>query len=180
MSLERIREEFKDLAHDPISNIGLTVGLENDDNYKDWRVHMTGPKDSVYRGGIFALNVHFPDNYPNEPPEVCFITPIYHLNVNQKAQKNEEDEFDKLGHVSISTLNWWNPIYKMKEVLCNIYSLFYYCNPDSAYGIERAKEYYEEHGANYWEKAKIFTKKYANPKKLSSNFDRSQDWDFTI
>ena len=180
MYSNRVVEEYHKLKGYPIINCGISVCLVNDDSYKDWRVSMVGPKDTPYKGGIFFLNVHFPDNYPNEPPEVFFITPIYHLNVNPKAQKNEEDEFDKLGHVSISTLNWWNPIYKMKEVLCNIYSLFYYCNPDSAYGIERAKEYYEEHGANYWEKAKIFTKKYANPKKLSSNFDRSQDWDFTI
>ena len=179
MSLERIREEYQDLRMNPSSNLGLLVGLENEDSYKDWRVHMTGPKDSAYRHGIFILNVHFNDNYPNEPPEVCFITPIYHLNVNPKAQKNEGDEFDKLGHVSISTLNWWNPKYKMKEILCNIYSLFYFCNPDSAYGIDRAKEFKEDE-QTYWEKAKFFTKKYANPRNFISNFDRSQDWDFSL
>ena len=179
MSLERIREEYQDLRINPNSNLGLIVGLENEDSYKDWRVLMTGPKDSAYRHGIFILNVHFNDNYPNEPPEVCFITPIYHLNVNPKAQKNEGDDFDKLGHVSISTLNWWNPKYKMKEILYNIYSLFYFCNPDSAYGIDRAKEFKEDEQI-YWIKAKMFTKKYANPRNFISNFDRSQDWDFSL
>ena len=179
MSLERIREEYKDLNYNPNVNLGLTVGLEKEDSYKDWIVHMIAPRDSIYRNGIFALNVHFPDNYPNEPPEVCFLTPIYHLNINPKAPKNEGDEYDKLGHVSISTLNWWNPKYKMREVLYNIYSLFYFCNPDSAYGIDRAKEYIENDMV-YYEKAKIFTKKYANPWNFSKNIDRSQDWDFEI
>ena len=142
---------------------------------------MSGPEDTPYKGGLFILNVHFPDNYPNEPPEVCFITPIYYLNVNPKAPKNKSDEFDKLGHVSISTLNWWNPKYKMREVLYNIYSLFYHCNPDSAYGIDRAKEYNDfDYRMVYYEKAKYFTKKYANPKNSSINYDRSKDWDFTL
>ena len=109
MSFERIREEYNELSKDPITNCGMTVGLVNENSYKDWRVTITGPKDSVYRDGFFFLNVHIPDNYPNQPPEVCFITPIYHLNVNPKAPKNKEDGFHKLGNVCISTLNWWRP-----------------------------------------------------------------------
>ena len=144
---------------------------------------MSGPEDTPYKGGLFILNVHFPDNYPNEPPEVCFITPIYYLNVNPKAPKNKSDEFDKLGHVSISTLNWWNPKYKMREVLYNIYSLFYHCNPDSAYGIDRAKEYNEDEGCTYFYKARYFTKKYASSFSkfnLGMKFDRTVDWDFNL
>ena len=181
MSLERIREEYKDLNYNPNVNLGLTVGLEKEDSYKDWIVHMIAPRDSIYRNGIFALNVHFPDNYPNEPPEVCFLTPIYHLNINPKAPKNEGDEYDKLGHVSISTLNWWNPKYKMREVLYNIYSLFYHCNCDSAYGVDRAKEY-NDYREWYEEKVKYFTKKYASPisKNNNINYDRTQDWDFHL
>ena len=39
-------------------------------------------------------------------------------------------------------------------------------NPDSAYGIDRAKEYNDWDGvANFYEKAKFFTKKYASPNK---------------
>ena len=53
-------------------------------------------------------------------------------------------------------------------------------NPESAYGIERAKEYTEEDGSIYFEKAKYFTKKYANPNNNYTNYDRSQDWDFEL
>ena len=123
MSLERIYKEYHDLNSDPIINCGLTVGLVNEDSYKDWKATIEGPKDSFYKYGLFILNIHFPDNYPNEPPEVYFITPIYHLNVNPIAPRNEGDE--SLGHVWISTLNWWKPEYKMREVLLNIYQLFY-------------------------------------------------------
>ena len=181
MSFERIREEYNELSKDPITNCGMTVGLVNENSYKDWRVTITGPKDYVYRDGFFFLNVHIPDNYPNQPPEVCFITPIYHLNVNPKAPKNKEDGFHKLGNVCISTLNWWRPEYKIREVLLNIYLLFYFQNPESAYGIDRAKEYNDSDGISFfYEKAKYFTKKYAFLNNSYKDYDAIQDWDFNI
>ena len=160
MSLERLFTEYHELNSNPITNCGITVGLVNENSYKDWKITMTGPKDSCYKGGIFLLNAHFPDNYPNEPPEVFFITPIYNLNVNPKAPKNEGDE--SLGHICISTLNWWKPEYKMRKVLHNIFLLLYFPNPDSAYGIDRSKEYIEDDGSVYFSKIKHFTKKISN------------------
>ena len=182
MSLERIREEYLDLNLNPNPNCGITVGLVKENSYKDWKVSMIGPKDTSYKGGLFILNVSFPDNYPNEPPEVNFLTPIYHLNINPKASKNEENKFNKLGYISISSLTWWNPKYKIKEILYNIYSLFYFANPNNAYGIERAKEY-NDYREWYEEKVKYFTKKYAgthNDLNKEMKYDRTQDWDFNL
>ena len=174
----RIYEEYKDFNSNPNGNCGITVGLANDKSIYDWKVTLTGPKESFYKGGLFILNVHFPPDYPNTAPEVCFLTPIYHVNVNPIAPKQGEGQ--SLGHVCISTLNWWKPEYKMREVLLNIYSLFYMANPDSAYGLDRAREYNNEIEV-YAEKAKFFTKKYANPKDPNQpKIDRNQDWDFTI
>ena len=176
--LERIREEYKQLNGNPNGNCGFTVGLVDDNSYYDWQITLTGPKDTSYKGGLFRLRIHFPQNYPTKPPEVYFITPIYHVNVNPTAPIEEGGE--SLGHVCISTLNWWKPEYKMKEVLLNIYSLFYMHNPDSPYGISRAKEYKQNFGL-YEKKAKHFTEKYAgNSKKININqkYDRNKDWDF--
>ena len=54
-------------------------------------------------------------------------------------------------------------------------------NPDSAYGTERAKEYNEDEGAIYFNKAQHFTKKYAHPNSNNyNNYDRNQDWDFNL
>ena len=171
-------EEFHDLLNNPITNCGITVGLVNQDSYDDWRITLTGARDTPYANGLFILNIHFPPDYPNKAPEVYFLTPIYHLNVNPCVPKSPDGE--SLGHVCISTLNWWNPQYKMREVLLNIYSLFFMHNVESPYGPERAKEYMEEDGCVYFEKAKKFTEIYANPKKSNyNNFDRSQDWDFS-
>ena len=171
----RMVEEFRELNKNPITNCGITVGLLKSDSYKDWKITMIGPKDTPYKGGLFNLNVHFPDNYPNEPPEVYFITPIYHLNINPKVG----DGFHRLGNICISTLNWWKPEYKMREVLHNIYLLFYCHNPDSAYGTERSKEYKQNFYA-FSDKAKYFTKKYANPRNNGQELEPTQDWDFNM
>ena len=176
---ERIFEDYKEINENPNQNCGITIGLVNQDSYFDWQITLLGPKEqgNPYKGGLFILRAHFPPDYPNKPPEVYFITPIYHVNIKPTAPQKEGEE--SLGHVCISTLNWWKPEYKMKEVLLNIYSLFFMHNPDSAYGNERAKEYNENKDV-YIEKAKYFTKKYASPFKQNTDYDRSQDWDFNL
>ena len=175
---ERLYKEFREISNNPIPNCGVTVGLIDDNNIYDWRVTLIGPKDTSYKGGLFQLNVHFTPDYPNKPPEVFFVTPIYHVNVNPIASNEEGGE--SLGHVCISTLNWWKPEYKMREVLTNIYSLFYMHNPNSAYGLGRAKEFIDEREV-YEEKCKYFTKKYAKPSNYNKkDTDRSHNWDFSF
>ena len=120
------------------------------------------------------MNVHFPYNYPKEPSDIDFVTLIYHL--NPKVPRNEGNE--SLGHICISTLNWWKPEYKMKEVLYNIYLLFYCFNSYSGYGKERIKENNDDKEV-FDETAKFFTKKYAFSKTYI-NYDRTQDSDFIL
>ena len=177
MSNQRILEEFKDISRNPISNCGVTVGLMNENDPTRWRVSLLGPKDTSYRGGLFYLSVQFPPNYPNKAPEVCFLTPIYHVNVNPRVPTMPGAE--SLGHVCISTLNWWQPEYKIKEVLTNIFGLFYMGNPESPYGLDRANEF-RFNKALHEEKIKFFTNKYANPGKLAIDKEYDSSWDFSF
>ena len=175
-AMKRLREEYIDINNNPNPNIGLTVGLPDENNIFIWRVTLIGPKDTSYKGGIFILYVYFPDNYPIGKPEAIFKTPIYHVNVNHIKSYMENAE--PLGHVCISTLNWWKPEYKMNEVLSNIFGLFYMANPDSPYGLERANELRFQK-ALHEEKIKYFTNKYANPAR--SNINKEYDnWDFSF
>ena len=178
IGIERIKEEFADLTENPIGNCGITVGLMDESDYTRWRVSLIGPRDSSYVNGLFKLSVTFPDDYPQKQPEVCFLTPIYHVNVNPRAPKDSSSP-ESLGHVCISTLNWWKPEYRMREFLTNIFALFYMHNPESPYGLDRAKEYNEDR-ALYEEKIKHFTKKYALPEKFNIEYSRTEDWDFSI
>ena len=65
----------------------------------------------------------------------------------------------------------------MREVLTNIFALFYLANPDSPYGLDRADEF-RNNRALYEEKVKKYTKQYANPLKGFKMYPKDQDWVF--
>ena len=176
-AMKKIKSEFEEINKNPMSNIGVTVGLPDEDNIFEWRVTLMGPKDTSYKGGVFVLKILFPDDYPAHAPEVTFKTPIYHVNVN--PTKSNMQGAEPLGHVCISTLNWWQPEYKIKEVLTNIFGLFYMGNPESPYGLDRANEF-RFNKALHEEKIKFFTNKYANPGKLAIDKEYDSSWDFSF
>ena len=176
MAMKQIKKEYEEINKNPNSNTGVTIGLINENDIFKWRATLTGPKDSSYKGGIFILTITFPNNYPQKAPEVCFKTPIYHVNVN--PQKPTFEGGEPLGHVCISTLNWWKPHYKMSEVLTNIFGLFYMANPDSPYGLDRANEFRFQRPLHE-EKIKYFTLKYANPGYCNIDKQYTESWDFS-
>ena len=132
-----------------------------------------GPSDTSYKNGLFYLRVLFPDNYPYEKPEVRFITPIYHVNVNH--QQRYGDEIDPLGHVCISTINNWKSNFTMRQVFVDIFALFYLGNPESPFSLER-KEEMKNNKPLYEKKIKYFTNKYAF---IGKPYKEYKTWDFT-
>ena len=173
-AMKRIKEEYTELSSNGIENIGATVGLVDPENLFEWKCTLTGPTDTSYRDGIFLLRIKFPYNYPKKAPEIVFKTPIYHVNVNPR--KTSEGN-ESLGHVSISTLNYWNPNNRIANVLKDIFILFYIPNPECSYDLDRAEEL-KNNRPVYEAQIKYFTKKYANPHKLHVEYDT--DWDFTF
>ena len=169
-SVALINNEFNDLAQNPIAAIGVCVGKPDQNNPYEWRCTMIGPSDTSFGGGLFYLRIKFPTNYPYSAPEVLFITPIYHVNVNHINQPG-----CPLGHICLSTLNFWNPEYRMREVLTNIFALFYLGNPDSPFGIDRQNEMRNTPDL-FERKIKYFTKKYADP---NIGYKEYSNWDFT-
>ena len=150
---EILKKEYKDINKKPIINIGLTVGLFDMDNY---------------------LEIIFPENYPNSAPDIIFVTPIYHLNVNPNKSENNKD--GKLGYVNLDIIKKRNPEIKIRQIFIQLYSLFYFPNTELSYGMDIAMEYKFKR-ALYEEKAKYFTKKYANPINTTKIYDKS--WDFS-
>ena len=174
--LSHIMKEYKGMRINPIAHLGVTTSLFEENDYFHWRVSMLGAKDTSYRGGLFYLGIDFPDNYPEKAPDIYFITPIYHLNVNPK--KPNFPCAEKLGHVSYSVINWWKPNTTIRELLIKLFAIFYWPNPDSPYGLDRADEFINNR-ALYEKKVKYFTRKYANPMKGCYKSD-GNDWDFSF
>ena len=71
-----LRKKYDEIRRNFDSNMGIEVGAPFDNNFFIWRSYIIVLPDTPYKGGIFLINFHFPDNYPSSPPKVKFLTPI--------------------------------------------------------------------------------------------------------
>ena len=173
-ALKIIAEEYKQLNRAPLVNLGITVGLFNEDNMFEWKCTILGPKDTFYRGGLFYLKIIFPPNYPQSKPEMLFLTPIYHLNVKYFISQKQP-----LGHICVSTLNEWKSGDSVKKILPELFALLHKNNPLDPYddtNHSRRNEF-ENNPTLFEKKARYFTKKYASP--FSKLRDYPNGWDFS-
>ena len=115
-SAKRIKKELENLKTDPPVN--CSAGPEDDDIFK-WTATLMGPSASPYQGGIFYLNIVFPQNYPFKPPKITFATKVYHPNINSS------------GGICLDILKEnWSPALTISKVLISICSLLDDPNPD--------------------------------------------------
>ena len=82
-SIKRIQKELKDFIKDP--PVGLSAALEDEKNQRKWKATIDGPEGSPYEGGKFILTITFPEEYPFKPPQVRFVTKIYHSNISSSG-----------------------------------------------------------------------------------------------
>jgi ubiquitin-protein ligase len=153
--VERLKSEFKQLNRQGFYSSGLQVGLFDKFSYYKWRAFKSGPVYTSYKGGLFYMKLTFPKNYPFSPPEIRFLTPIYHLNVNSVKGSN-------LGVVKLPIFEYWTPSNTIRELITKLFTIFYYPNTNYYFDQDKTIEFIK-HRDLYESKIKYFTKKYANP-----------------
>jgi len=147
MASQRINKELENLTKDPPAN--CSAGPIGDDIFH-WQATLMGPSDSPYEGGVFFMDINFPEDYPYKAPRVSFSTKIYHPNINSS------------GGICLDILkDQWSPALTISKVLISICSLLDDPNPDDP--LEPAiAELYKRDRSEYFLKAKTYTLQFAS------------------
>jgi ubiquitin-protein ligase len=142
----RIQKELQEINLDPPCNC---KAAPKGDQMNEWAATIPGPEGSPYEGGIFFLDIHFPEEYPFKPPKFRFKTPIYHCNINKKGEICLDILKDK-----------WSPLLTTSKVLLSISSLLTDPNPKDPLVPVIAKQMVEDR-EQHDKMAREWTKKYA-------------------
>ncbi|KAL9538204.1 hypothetical protein PS6_011613 [Mucor atramentarius] len=147
-----------DLDRDPPP--GITC-YPKEDNITKLEAYIKGPPDTPYENGLFKLDMLVPNNYPFDPPQIRFVTRIYHPNI------------DDAGRICADILKKgdkgsWNPAMNLRTSLLSLAQLLAHPNPDDPLDAQIAREYQIDR-PTFDQKALEFTLKFANEETVMSN-----------
>ena len=131
-SLKRVKRILAEIAHyqrNPHPNIEIFPCEEQLDF---WRLLLVGSSDTPYEEGVFLLYAKFPTDYPQKAPEIRFITPIYHCNVNGHG---------KICH-SVFDRNYSSD-FSVRCILDCVFGLLLTPEPEDPLDSALAQEYYD-------------------------------------
>lgn len=107
------------------------------DNVMTWNAVIIGPAETPFEDGTFKLVLQFDEQYPNKPPNVKFISEMFHPNVYAS------------GELCLDILqNRWSPTYDVSSILTSIQSLLNDPNISSPANVEAAN-LYKDHRSQY-------------------------------
>jgi len=126
-SLKRIWKEYHDIIDSPVEYWAPYVTMDN--SYL-WKVIMQGPAGTPYEKGHWIISYTFPQDYPFKPPQVRFLIPIYHCNINND------------GKLCLDILkDSWSPALTASKVFLSITELLKHPNPMDALDSVKANVY---------------------------------------
>ena len=62
MATRRLQRELQDIVDNPPA--GVSAGPVDDNDLFNWMATIIGPDETPYAGGIFALSIQIPSDYP--------------------------------------------------------------------------------------------------------------------
>jgi len=137
IAIGRLTEERKNWRKDhPIGFYARPCKkADNSNDIMKWETGIPGKEDTDWAGGVYKVNMEFPEEYPSKPPKCKFDPPLYHPNVYPS------------GTICLSILDeekGWRPAITVKQLLLGIQDLL--TTPNAADPAQR--EAYEAYVSN--------------------------------
>ncbi|CAM9015292.1 unnamed protein product [Wickerhamomyces anomalus] len=134
MSTPARRRLMRDLKVNPPDGVSASPLT---DNVMVWNAIIIGPADTPFEDGTFRLSINFDEQYPNKPPQVKFISQMFHPNVYAS------------GELCLDILqNRWSPTFDVASILTSVQSLLNDPNISSPANVEAAN-LYKDHSSQY-------------------------------
>ena len=154
-----LQKQLKDLMKS--NDLGFSVGLIDENDFYKWSVLIPGPEDSLYEGGFFKAILTFPEDFPQSPPEMKFVTEMFHPNIYKDGrvcisilhnpgldQYNEQERIDEK----------WRPSLGVEQIVVSVISMLSDPNCDSPANID-ASVMFKNHRKEYEQKVRQLTLK---------------------
>jgi ubiquitin-conjugating enzyme E2 G1 len=144
------------------NDFGASLGLVDDSDLFLWNVIIEGPLDTLYevsdslslvtknmfiKGGYFKTQLKFPRDYPNNPPEMRFISKMWHPNIYTDGKvcisilhPPGTDQFNQQETADVR----WRPILGVDAILMSVMVMLQNPNIESPANIDASKEYRDE------------------------------------
>ena len=121
-ALKRLKKERIDWRADHPAGFYARLKKNKDGthDYFNWECGIPGPKGTPWEGGLYKINLKFPEDYPVLPPKCVFEKKLFHPNVYPS------------GAVCLSIINDeedWRAGLKVKDILLGIQDLL--ANPNN-------------------------------------------------
>ena len=138
------------------TDLGFSVGLIDENDFFKWSVCFTGPEDTIYEGGFFKAILTFPEDFPQNPPEMKFITEMWHPNIYPDGKvcisilhPPGVDQFNELEKAE----ERWRPVLGVEQILISVISMLNEPNIESPANID-ASVMFRDHREKYEQKVR--------------------------
>jgi len=133
------------MCKNPPDNV--SVGLVDDSNIYEWELMLIGPDGTLYEGGFFNAILKFPKDFPNMPPEMRFITPMWHPNIHEDGKVcisilhppgTDEHNTQELAEER------WRPVLGVEQIIISVISMLSDPNDESPANLDAAIQWRED------------------------------------
>ncbi|KAL2544808.1 protein PEROXIN-4 [Forsythia ovata] len=153
-SRARLFKEYKEVQREKVADPDIQLVCDDSNIFK-WTALIKGPSETPFDGGVFQLAFSVPEQYPLQPPQVRFLTKIFHPNVHFKTSE-----------ICLDILkNAWSPAWTLQSVCRAIIALMAHPEPDSPLNCDSGNLLRPGDIRGYQSMARMYTRLAAMPKK---------------